>query len=163
VEIVVANTREFKRAWGYEKQERVEIPVLSIDRRVGVAQIEIGYDENQAREEAGRCLHCWENTIFNEGGEDTGSECILCGGCVDICPESCIELTVLARLGADEHQIAEMNTQYDIVLKGENEENIGSVMIKDEERCIRCGLCAMRCPVACITMQAYATSETKAV
>jgi formate dehydrogenase beta subunit len=163
VEIIVANTRVYKRAWGYEQRERLVIPVLPIDRRVGVAQIEIGYDEQQAREEASRCLHCWENTIFNEGGEETGSECILCGGCVDICPENCIELTVLERLGAEEQQIAEINTQYDIVVKGENEENTGSIMIKDEERCIRCGLCAMRCPVGCITMQAYATTETMPV
>lgn len=160
VEIVVANTREYKRAWGYEQRERVAIPILPIDRRVGVAQIEIGYDEHQAREEASRCLHCWENTIFNEAGEETGSECILCGGCVDICPENCIELTFLGQLGADQHQIEEMNMHYDIVVRGENEGKTGSIMIKDEERCIRCGLCAMRCPVGCITMQAYATTET---
>ena len=101
VEIIVANTREYKRTWGYEQQRRVPIPVLPIERRIGVSQIELGYNEEEARREASRCLHCWENTVFNEGGEDTGSECILCGGCVDICPESCIELAVLDRLEAE--------------------------------------------------------------
>ena len=102
VEIIVQNTRMYHRPWGYEKTLRVPIPSLPIDRRIGVAQIELGYSEHQAQTEASRCLHCWENTIFNEAGEDTGSECILCGGCVDICPESCIELTVLDRLEPDE-------------------------------------------------------------
>jgi NADPH-dependent glutamate synthase beta subunit-like oxidoreductase len=160
VEIIVQNTRTYHRLWGYEKTQRVPIPSLPIERRIGVAQIELGYREEQARTEASRCLHCWENTIFNEAGEDTGSECILCGGCVDICPESCIELTVLDRLEPDEALFAELRKTYDVVLTGEKQGVPGSVMIKNEERCIRCGLCAMRCPVGCITMQTYTVSET---
>jgi formate dehydrogenase beta subunit len=160
VEIVVANTKQFKREWGYEKRQRVPIPVLPIDRRIGVAQIELGYTEEQAQQEASRCLHCWENTIFNEAGEDTGSECILCGGCVDICPESCIDLVASNRIEADASLHAELRETYDIVIGGATEETVGSVMIKDEDRCIRCGLCAMRCPVGCITMESYSVSET---
>ncbi len=160
VEIIVANTKQFKREWGYEKRQRVPIPVLPIDRRIGVAQIELGYTEEQAQQEASRCLHCWENTIFNEAGEDTGSECILCGGCVDICPESCIDLVVSDRIDAGESLHAELRDTYDIVIGGATEETVGSVMIKDEDRCIRCGLCAMRCPVGCITMESYSVSET---
>jgi NAD-dependent dihydropyrimidine dehydrogenase PreA subunit len=56
--------------------------------------------------------------------------------------------------------IEEMEKEYDVVLHGETEDAIGSVMIKDEDRCIRCGLCAMRCPVGCITMESYTVSET---
>ena len=160
VEIIVANTKEYKRTWGYEQQGRVAIPVLPIDRRIGVAQIELGYNEEEAQREASRCLHCWENTVFNEGGEETGSECILCGGCVDICPESCIELAVLDRLSGEEQELHSVGQAYDVVISGASEENVGSIMIKDEDRCIRCGLCAMRCPVACITMQGYSVSET---
>jgi len=163
VEIIVANTREYKRTWGYEQQDRVPIPVLPIERRIGVAQIEIGYSEREAQREASRCLHCWENTVFNEGGEETGSECILCGGCVDICPESCIELAALGRLESDPQQLSEVAGAYDIVLQGNSGEATGSIMIKDEERCIRCGLCAMRCPVGCITMEGYTVSETMPV
>jgi formate dehydrogenase (NADP+) beta subunit len=160
VEIIVQNTKTYHRDWGYEKKQRVPIPTLPIDRRIGVAQIELGYTEAEARTEASRCLHCWENTIFNEAGEDTGSECILCGGCVDICPESCIELTVLDRVESDQDVLVELRQTYDVVIAGEAQGNPGSVMIKDEERCIRCGLCAMRCPVGCITMQGYTVSET---
>ena len=55
----------------------------------------------------------------------------------------------------------EIGAAYDVVITGRSEEISGSIMIKDEDRCIRCGLCAMRCPVACITMQGYAVAETK--
>jgi formate dehydrogenase beta subunit len=160
VEIIVQDTKTYHRDWVYEKRQRVPIPTLPIDRRIGVAQIELGYTEAEAQSEASRCLHCWENTIFNEAGEDTGGECILCGGCVDICPENCIELTVLDRLQSDQPLAEELNQTYDVVIAGEKEGSPGAVMIKDEERCIRCGLCAMRCPVGCITMQGYTVSET---
>jgi formate dehydrogenase beta subunit len=160
VQIVVHKTSEFKREWGYEKIPRVPIPALPIDRRIGVAQVEMGYTEGQARGEASRCLHCWDNTIFETRGEETGTECILCGGCVDICPESCIDLVTLDRVYADETIVSQLEKDFDIVIKGEAEETVGAVMIKDEDICIRCGLCAMRCPVGCITMEGYLVSES---
>jgi thioredoxin reductase/ferredoxin len=159
IEILVANTRAYNRPWGYEQQCRVPVPALPIERRVGVSQIELGYSEDEARREASRCLHCWENTIFNESGEETGSECILCGMCTDICPENCIELVTSDRVGADPPVAEEMSGTYGIAIAGMSETEVGAVMIKDEDRCIRCGLCAMRCPVACITMEAYTASE----
>ncbi len=160
VEIVVYNTTEFKRDWGYEKIQRVPVPELPIDRRVGVAQIELGYTEEQARREASRCLHCWENTVFEPKGEETGTECILCGGCVDICPESCIDLVTVNRLECEPSLAGEMEREFDVVLHGTTEDLQGSVMIKDETLCIRCGLCAKRCPVGCITMEGYSVTET---
>ncbi|HUI64083.1 MAG TPA: FAD-dependent oxidoreductase [Bacteroidota bacterium] len=163
IEIIVADTNQHRRPWGYEQQGRVPIPALPIGRRIGVSQIEIGYDESEARREASRCLHCWENTIFDEGGEETGSECILCGGCVDICPEDCIDLVTLERLGGEDALLGEIAATYDVVVTGASESERGAVMIKDEELCIRCGLCAKRCPVGCITMQAYSASEQMAL
>ena len=163
IEIVVSNTKAYSRPWGYEQLHRVPVPFLPIERRVGVSQIELGYGEEEARREESRCLHCWENTVFNEGGEETGSECILCGMCSDICPESCIELVSSERVGAEAPLESEMSVTYGIAIAGASGTQTGAVMIKDEDRCIRCGLCAMRCPVACITMEAYSASEPMAI
>jgi len=163
VEMIVYDTARYRRSWGYENARRVPIPSLPIDRRIGVSQVELGYTEEQARKEASRCLRCWVNTIFQPNGEETGTECILCGGCVDICPENCIELVAFDRVDADPAIAEKLQQEYDIVLNGETETTVGSVMIKDEDICIRCGLCAMRCPVGCITMEGYAVSETMPV
>lgn len=82
---------------------------------------------------------------------------------MDICPETCIELVALDRVDADQSMIEELEKEYDVVLTGETETSLGAVMIKDENVCIRCGLCAMRCPVGCITMEGYTVSETMPV
>ncbi len=71
--------------------------MLPLERRTGVTEVEIGYDAPAAMAEAQRCLHCWVNTIF-EGMPEDGSMCILCGGCVDVCPEKCLELVSLDRI-----------------------------------------------------------------
>lgn len=154
VHIIIRDLAE-RRVPGYEACGRVPIPTMAIDRRIGVSQVELGYSEAEARLEASRCLHCWENTIFEENGEQDGTECILCGGCVDICPEFCISLVSLGRIDADAETAPLMAAQYDVVVNGQRDGVRGAVMIKDEERCIRCGLCAMRCPVGTITMQQY--------
>ena len=159
IEIVVNDAKAYNRSWGFEKAQRVPIPVLPMDRRIGVAQVELGYSEDQAQHEASRCLHCWVNTVFEPRGEENGTECILCGGCVDICPENCIELVSLDRIEANETLISEIEKEFDILVKGGNDSGIGAVMIKDEDICIRCGLCAKRCPVGCITMEGYSASE----
>ncbi len=70
---------------------RQPVPMLPLERRTGVTEVEIGFDEESAMREARRCLRCWINTVF-EGNEDDGSRCILCGGCVDVCPESCLHI-----------------------------------------------------------------------
>lgn len=115
----------------YDTYSRLPVPVVALDRRTGVAEVEVGYSEHEARAEAQRCLRCWINTIF-EGNEADGTECILCGGCVDVCPENCLQLVPVTE---------------------------GSMMIKDETICIRCGLCAERCPAHTITMEAFETFE----
>jgi NADPH-dependent glutamate synthase beta subunit-like oxidoreductase len=146
----------------FDEYSRLPIPTLPIDRRTGIVEVETGYTEEQARREASRCLHCWVNTIF-DGNETEGSECILCGGCVDVCPENCLSLVPLrqfafpedvkARLG-EEPSCFEGTTLQQLGISDLPSEE-GSVMVKDETICIRCGLCAERCPVHTITMEAF--------
>ena len=147
----------------YMEIARKSVPMLPLERRTGVTEVEIGYDEQTAIEEAQRCLHCWVNTVF-EGTEVDGSECVLCGGCVDVCPEQCLELVPLESFEFPEPVLAHLEqneSAYEVELRGVRPQELatgtlsGAVMVKDETRCIRCGLCAMRCPVKEITMEAF--------
>jgi formate dehydrogenase beta subunit len=140
---------------------RQPIPMLPLERRTGVTEVEIGYDAASAMEEAQRCLHCWVNTVF-EGSPLDGSMCILCGGCVDVCPENCLELVSLDRVEFEPDLVRVLREQQELfgveldeVKADELGVVAGSVMLKDETRCIRCGLCAARCPVRTITMESY--------
>jgi len=133
----------YHREKDYERRLRQHIPTLSPAERLrnAAALVEIGYNEPQARAEAGRCLDCGINTIFD------GERCILCGGCVDVCPTVCLKLVSLDRL----ERTAELEGAVRELL-GESVEE-ASAILKDEDRCIRCGLCAERCPTTAITME----------
>ena len=159
VQITVLNHHEM--AANYDQYSRLAVPVLSVERRTGVAEVETGYTEEQARSEASRCLQCWINTIF-EGNEANGTECILCGGCVDVCPENCLSLVPLKDFAftedekkrlVKERELRSVDLQH--VAPDELNQVEGSVMVKDETICIRCGLCAARCPSNTITMEAF--------
>ncbi|HET7185608.1 MAG TPA: FAD-dependent oxidoreductase [Terriglobales bacterium] len=140
---------------------RQAVPMLPLERRTGVTEVEIGFDEESAMAEARRCLRCWINTVFDGNAED-GTECVLCGGCVDVCPENCLSLVSLDRIGFEPGALEMLrdNAQvFGVELNDIAAEELGviggSAMIKDETRCIRCGLCALRCPANTITMEAY--------
>ena len=140
---------------------RQPVPMLPLDRRTGVTEVEVGFDAESAMREARRCLRCWINTVF-EGNEADGSQCVLCGGCVDICPENCLKLVPLEQIELTPEVIEHIQQNeelYRVELDDVAAEELGvitgSCMIKDETRCIRCGLCAERCPVQVITMEAY--------
>ena len=148
-------------AQDYDEYSRLSVPTIALDRRTGIAEVESGYTEEQARQEATRCLKCWINTIF-EGNEAEGTECILCGGCVDVCPEDCLSLVPLSQLKISEvekKRIAAQAGSDPITLQHLTPDELpdaeGSVMVKDETICIRCGLCAQRCPAHTITMEGF--------
>ena len=145
----------------YDEYSRLAVPVIPLERRTGISEVEVGFTEEQARQEASRCLQCWINTIF-EGNEEDGTECILCGGCVDVCPENCLQLVPLAQFEFSEETKARLDSETNLdtitlqhLTVGELSAAKGSVMVKDETICIRCGLCAERCPAKTITMEAF--------
>ncbi|HEX8798961.1 MAG TPA: 4Fe-4S binding protein, partial [Terriglobales bacterium] len=151
----------WQMAADYMNKQRQAIPMLPLDRRTGMTEVELPYNEQEAMAEAQRCLKCYINTIL-EGSETDGTDCILCGGCVDVCPENCLELIPLDRIDFDSmalDAIADHREAYEFELEAIQPEELGSVtgtaMIKDETRCIRCGLCALRCPANTITMESY--------
>ena len=159
VQITVHDHHEM--AANYDEYSRLTIPTIPLDRRTGVAEVEVGYTEEQAREEASRCLKCWINTIF-DGNETMGSECILCGGCVDVCPENCLQLIPVDQVDfsiMDSSQIPATLGKDPITFQHLSPADLpakaGSVMVKDESICIRCGLCAERCPAHTITMEGF--------
>jgi NADPH-dependent glutamate synthase beta subunit-like oxidoreductase len=125
---------------------RQKMPMLAKNRRIGIAEVEMGFDEEQGRTEGLRCLNCQVNTIFD------GSKCILCAGCVDICPESCLRLVDLAQVNGDERYDTLIQQRYGVPAAELKVGQAGAI-IKNEDKCIRCGLCAERCPTGAITME----------
>jgi len=128
------------------------MPVLSANRRVGIAEVELGFDEEQGRAEGNRCLKCQVNTIFD------GSKCILCAGCVDVCPENCLRLVDLTQVSGDDRYDALIRNRYGVGPSELKPRQAGAIL-KNEEKCIRCGLCAERCPTDAITMEALERHE----
>ena len=86
-----ADPRSTVRGDRYDRIPRQPVPALPVSRRTGFREVEEGYSEAQARLEASRCLWCNVETIFDS------ERCILCSGCVEICPEGCLSLVPLSR------------------------------------------------------------------
>jgi len=155
-DLVLETLPGFNRRLDYEGIPRQKPPVLPIDRRIGIAEIESCFPEGDARLEGTRCLRCWINTEFHEDSE-LGTECILCGGCADVCPEDCIEFVSASEFDFEPEMRDELIDEFesaDDVWFGDGPVE-GTVLVKDETICIRCGLCAARCPAGTITMQQY--------
>jgi NADPH-dependent glutamate synthase beta subunit-like oxidoreductase len=137
---------------GFLTTPRQKMPVLPANRRIGIAEVELGFDEEQGRAEGMRCLNCQVNTIFD------GSKCILCNGCVDVCPENCLRLVDLVQVSGDERYDTLIQQRYGVPAAELKAGQAGAI-IKNEEKCIRCGLCANRCPTGAITMEALEQQE----
>lgn len=130
----------------YLRWPRRQPPALPIERRIGVARVEVGFEEEAAREQAGRCLICTINPIFD------GNLCILCNGCVDVCPTDCLKLVPVSAITGDERVATIIDSRLQDV-------PVRSAMLFDPIRCIRCGLCAARCPTDAVQMETFEFTE----
>ncbi len=140
---------------GYIDRSRSHVPTLPLNRRIGIAEVEVGYDEAEAMAQAERCLNCGINTIFD------GTKCILCNGCVDVCPWSCLKIVSVLDLAGDETLSAVIAATYGLEPAELAHSALpASAMLKDDTLCTRCGLCARRCPTGAITMETFSFTET---
>jgi formate dehydrogenase (NADP+) beta subunit len=148
--------------WSYDNDisndVRYRVPLR--DTAVALAdirvEVELGYDEKLGYLEAERCLNCDVQTVF------TGQLCIECDACVDICPMDCITFTddgsedeLRGRLTAPA-----LNLEQDLYI-GDSLKT-GRIMVKDEDVCLHCGLCAERCPTGAWDMRKFLLEITQA-
>jgi NADPH-dependent glutamate synthase beta subunit-like oxidoreductase len=140
-------TREYRMLAGFELLDRESAPTVDLGRRTGIAEVEIGYAAAAAREQAARCLVCHVQTIYDP------EKCVICNRCVDVCPEYCLALVPFESLDLDDATRAELTARAD-----SNGLPLAA-MIKDDDRCIRCGLCAIRCPTDAMTMEKFSITE----
>ncbi len=133
-----------------EKIPRQKVNTIPVKERNSMEkEVELGLSKEGTIKEALRCLKCHLFTIFDR------TKCVLCGGCVDICPKVCLRLARLDEIEGDEKFSILIKTLYGISLEEAEKLHIATVIMKDESRCIQCGLCAKRCPTGAITMEQY--------
>ncbi len=148
--------------WSYdnaiEPDHRFKVPLrdLTVALKDIKSEVELGFDANLALKEAGRCLNCDVQTVFS------ANLCIECDACVDICPMDCITFTQ----NAEEKELRQrlmvpaLNLTQDLYVQ--DGLKTGRVMVKDEDVCLHCGLCAERCPTGAWDMQKYFLEMTHA-
>jgi NADPH-dependent glutamate synthase beta subunit-like oxidoreductase len=147
LEIETIPTSRYRMIAGFETLDREAPPTLEVGRRTGIAEVETGYGPAEARVQAARCLVCHVQTIYDP------EKCVLCSRCVDVCPEHCLALVPFQdlELGDDERR--------ELTQRAEGDGLPLAAMVKDDDRCIRCGLCAIRCPTDAMTMERFQITE----
>ena len=148
--------------WSYDNgianDTRYKVPLKDINlalRNIKV-EVELGFDPQLAWKEAQRCLNCDAQTVFVD------AKCIECDACVDICPMDCITFT----LNGEEDELRKrlnapaVDKTQDLYVSGTLKTS--RVMVKDEDMCLHCGLCAERCPTGAWDMQKFFMQTAKA-
>jgi formate dehydrogenase (NADP+) beta subunit len=148
--------------WSYDNEialdKRYKVPHR--DKVVALrdikAEVELGFDEKLAFAEAGRCLNCDVQTVFS------AQLCIECDACVDICPMDCITFTENGEEAALRKRLTAPSQNLSQDLYVQDGLKTGRVMVKDEDVCLHCGLCAERCPTGAWDMQKFLLDMTHA-
>jgi NADPH-dependent glutamate synthase beta subunit-like oxidoreductase len=148
--------------WSYDNdistqvRHRVPLKDQTIALKNIKVEVELGFDQKMAFAEAQRCLNCDVQTVF------TVPQCIECDACVDICPMDCITFTangkeqdLRGRLNAPARNLSQDLYASDVL-------KTGRIMVKDEDVCLHCGLCAERCPTGAWDMRKFLLNMTHA-
>jgi len=152
----LTSTKMGLHEWSYsndfDRDERYEVPTVPMENRFKDINIEVelGFEPGQFRREVERCLNCDIQTDF------VANLCIECDACIDVCPVNCLMITD----NADEEVLrSKIKTPAEnpeqAIFVSEDLPQTGRVMIKDEDVCIHCGLCAERCPTAAWDMKKF--------
>jgi NADPH-dependent glutamate synthase beta subunit-like oxidoreductase/ferredoxin len=154
---------EWSYSNAYDFSERRLMPSVDIKKRFKKldVEVELGFTAEQIVTEVERCLNCDIQTVF------TARECIECDACIDICPVDCLTITANGEPEELEPRLkAPRLAKEQLLFVSEPLKQTGRVMVKDENLCIHCGLCAERCPTSAWDMQKseiaipYAGDET---
>ena len=134
----------------YSSMARRAVPRVELEKRFKELEIEVelGFSAEQTLEEVERCLNCDVQTVFFD------SLCIECDACIDVCPVDCLTIT---HNGEEEDlrkrlKVATLDADQPMFVSGPLKQT-GRIMVKDENVCVHCGLCAERCPTAAWDMQ----------
>ncbi len=144
VEVSRLPAEEYRMPAGYEKLERQAPEFVDIGRRTGITEVENVLTEQEAILQAERCLACHIDTIYDP------HRCVLCGRCADVCPEKCLKFVPMDQVAMPPDQREAALASY-----GHDPEGPLTVLLKDDTACIRCGLCAIRCPTEAMTMERF--------
>ena len=157
----LASTKMGIHEWSYDNEisndRRYPVPHTGLDDALASlsVEVELGYDERLALAEAKRCLNCDVQTVF------TGPRCIECDACTDICPVDCINFTTNGEETDLRSRLRVPATNLEQALYVSEELKTGRVMVKDEDLCLHCGLCAERCPTGAWDMQQFFYQEVR--
>ena len=148
--------------WVYDNavadDKRHVVPLAPLEKTLKdrMLEVELGFDESTGFAEAERCLNCDVQTVFEE------VRCIECDACVDICPTDCITFTANGKAAVLRDQLTATAKNLDQDLYVSKVLPTKRVMVKDEDVCLHCGLCAERCPTAAWDMQQFMYNVAKA-
>ncbi len=148
VEVRRIPAEDYRMISGYELRDRALPRTVDLGRRTGITEVEEVFDEAEARAQAARCLVCHVDTVYDP------EKCVLCGRCADVCPERCLVFAPLERVEMPEEQRAAALERC-----GHDPSRPLTVLLKDDTDCIRCGLCARRCPTEAMTMERFHFTE----
>jgi formate dehydrogenase beta subunit len=148
--------------WSYDNEieldKRYKVPLR--DKVIALkdikAEVELGFDEQLALKECGRCLNCDVQTVFS------AQLCIECDACVDICPMDCITFTANGEEADLRQRLTAPSKDLSQDLYVQDGLKTGRIMAKDEDVCLHCGLCAERCPTGAWDMQKFLLEMTYA-